>query len=143
MMTIGALAERAGTSIKTIRYYDEVGVLAPAQRSDSGYRLYDEGALGQLRFVRAAQAVGLSLGEIRQVMALRRQGEAPCRFVLELVERRADELDERIAALGRVRDELRRLAARGRLLDARDCDPDFVCHVVVPAGTAREERRHG
>ena len=70
-MRIGELAERAGTSVKTIRYYDRVGVLAPSARSASGYRLYSEDALDRYRFVRAAQAVGLRLGEIREIIALR------------------------------------------------------------------------
>ncbi|MDA8281897.1 MAG: MerR family DNA-binding transcriptional regulator, partial [Actinomycetota bacterium] len=55
-MRIGELAERAGTSVKTIRYYDRIGVLRPEERSESGYRLYGEDALDRYRFVRAAQA---------------------------------------------------------------------------------------
>jgi MerR family copper efflux transcriptional regulator len=133
-MKIGELAERAGTSVKTIRYYDRVGVLCPQQRSGSGYRLYGEDALDRYRFVRAAQAVGLRLGEIRQIIALRDRGEAPCGFVVELIGRRASELDARIAELVALRDELRRLDRRARRLDPRRCDPRLVCHVIDPAG---------
>jgi MerR family copper efflux transcriptional regulator len=133
-MKIGELAERAGTSVKTIRYYDRVGVLCPQQRSESGYRLYGEDALDRYRFVRAAQAVGLRLGEIRQIIALRDRGEAPCGFVVELIGRRASELDARIAELVALRDELRRLDRRARRLDPRRCDPRLVCHVIDPAG---------
>lgn len=130
-MKIGELAERAGTSVKTIRYYDRVGVLAPLDRSESGYRLYGDDALDQYRFVRAAQAVGLRLGEIREIIALRDRGEAPCGFVVELIGRRAAELDARIGELERLRDQLRRLARRAKRLDARRCDPQLVCHVIV------------
>jgi DNA-binding transcriptional MerR regulator len=129
-MRIGELAERAGTSVKTIRYYDRIGVLRPAERSESGYRLYGEDALDRYRFVRAAQAVGLRLGEIREVIALRDRGETPCGFVVDLIGRRAAELDARIAELAALRDELRSLDRRARRLDPRRCHPRLVCHVI-------------
>jgi DNA-binding transcriptional MerR regulator len=129
-MRIGELAERAGTSVKTIRYYDRIGVLRPEERSESGYRLYGEGALDRYRFVRAAQAVGLRLGEIREIIALRDRGETPCGFVVDLIGRRAAELDARIAELAALRDELRSLDRRARRFDPRRCDPRLVCHVI-------------
>lgn len=131
-MKIGELAGRAGTSVKTIRYYDRIGVLRPQERSDSGYRLYGEEALDRFRFVRTAQAVGLRLGEIRQIVALRDRGETPCAFVADLIGRRAAQLDARIAELEGLRDELRRLDRRARRLDPRRCDPRLVCHVIDP-----------
>ena len=132
VMKIGELAERAGTSVKTIRYYDRVGVLRPPERSESGYRLYGEAALDRYRFVRAAQAVGLRLGEIREILGLRDRGETPCGFVVDLIGRRAAELDARIAELVALRDELHRLDRRARRLDPRRCDPRLVCHVIDP-----------
>ena len=129
-MRIGELAERAGTSVKTIRYYDRVGVLRSTERSESGYRLYGEDALDRYRFVRAAQAVGLRLGEIREIIALRDRGETPCGVVVELIGRRAAELDARIAELQALRDELWSLDRRARRLDQRRCDPRLVCHVI-------------
>ena len=68
-MRIGELADRAGISAKAIRYYEQVGILAPPARTPSGYRAYDPSVLGRLGFVRAAQALGFTLGEIRQVGA--------------------------------------------------------------------------
>jgi MerR family transcriptional regulator, copper efflux regulator len=130
-MRIGELAERSGVPVKTIRYYEEIGVLARAERTPSGYRDYDEPAVDRLAFVRAGQAVGLTLGEIRQVVALRERGEAPCAHVVELVERRAREIEHRIAEMQHLRGELRRLAERARDLDAADCAPDQVCHVIT------------
>lgn len=134
-MRIGEIAERSGVPVKTIRYYEDIGVLAPPARTASGYRDYDTGVVDRLAFVRAAQSVGLTLGEIREVVALRDRGETPCGHVAELIERRATEIEARIADLQRLRGELRRLARRARSLDPADCEPDRVCHLIAPAGT--------
>lgn len=116
--------------MKTIRYYDRVGVLHPEERNESGYRLYGEDALDRYRFVRAAQAIGLRLGEIREIIALRDQGETRCGFVVELIGRRTAELDARIAELESLRDELRRIDRRARRLDPLQCHPParLPCH---------------
>jgi MerR family copper efflux transcriptional regulator len=85
----------------------------PRQRGPSGYRAYDETALGRLGFVRAARALGLSLGEIRQVVAFRDDGVAPCEHVTALPQRRAADLARRIAELEQLRGALDRLADGG------------------------------
>ncbi|HYY79018.1 MAG TPA: heavy metal-responsive transcriptional regulator [Actinomycetes bacterium] len=130
-MRIGELAERAGLSTKAIRYYEQAGILAAPDRTPSGYRDYDRTALGRLGFVRAAQALGLTLGEIRQVIAFREQGTAPCGHVTELLQRRAAELGERIAELQQLQGELERLAERAATLDPKECMPERVCHVIA------------
>jgi DNA-binding transcriptional MerR regulator len=131
-MRIGELAQRSGIPAKTIRYYEDIAVLAPPPRSPAGYRIYDDGVLDRLAFVRAAQAVGLTLGEIREIVALRDRGEVPCGHVLELIRSRAHELDQRIAELQRLRSDLGRLAHRAQRLDPADCDPKRVCHLIGP-----------
>jgi DNA-binding transcriptional MerR regulator len=132
-MRIGELAAEAGVTTKAIRYYERIGVLPTAARTEAGYREYDSGTLARLRFVGAAQAVGLRLGEIREVIAFRDRGEAPCGHVLELIGRRAGEIGARIEELDRLRAELVALAERGRGLDPGDCGPDGICHVIEPA----------
>jgi len=127
---IGELADRAGISAKAIRYYEQVGILAPPARTPSGYRAYDPSVLGRLGFVRAAQALGFTLGEIRQVIAFRDDGTAPCGHVAGLLRQRAATLDRRIAELQQLRGELGRLAKRAATLDPKDCPPERVCHVI-------------
>ena len=130
-MRIGELADQVGISTKAIRYYEQIGILNPPDRTASGYRSYDEAALGRLGFVRAAQAVGLTLGEIRQVIAFRDQGQAPCAHVTELLQRHAADLDRRIRELQQLRGELRQLAERATTLDPEHCPPEQVCHVIT------------
>jgi DNA-binding transcriptional MerR regulator len=127
---IGELATRSGVAAKTIRYYEDIGLLVPAARTPSGYRDYDESALDRLAFIRAAQAVALTLGEIRSITALRDQGETPCGHVLALLQQRAAEVEARITELEQLRGELRRLARRAQRLDPVDCDPTRVCHLI-------------
>jgi MerR family copper efflux transcriptional regulator len=129
-MRIGELAEQAGISAKAIRYYEQIGILAPPPRTPSGYRAYDHAALGRLGFVRAAQAVGLTLGEIRQIIAFRDNGSAPCGHVAGLLQQRAGELGARIAELEQLRGELDRLAERARRMDPEHCPPERVCHII-------------
>ncbi len=129
-MRISELANRARVTSKTLRYYERIGVLPAPSRSASGYRDYRPDALDRLGFIRASQAVGLSLGEIRQVVALRDRGEAPCDHVYQLLERRTSELDERIDELQALRRDLRALTKRARQLDPTDCNPRGVCHLI-------------
>ena len=130
-MRIGELATQADISTKAIRYYEQIGILTPPARTPSGYRTYDEAALGRLSFVRAAQAVGLTLGEIRQVIAFRENGQGPCAHVSELLQRHAADLDRRIRELQQLRGELQLLAERAATLDPEQCPPERVCHIIT------------
>lgn len=132
-MRIGLLAEEAELSTKAIRYYETIGVLPPPERSPSGYRNYTPEAVERLRFVRSAQAVGLTLGEIREILAYRDRGETPCAHVVELIRRRSTEIDRQIAHLESMRTDLRRLERRARTLRPEDCAPLDVCHVIPQA----------
>jgi MerR family transcriptional regulator, copper efflux regulator len=127
---IGELAHRAGLSTKTLRYYETIGVLPEPERTPSGYRDYPAGALDVLGFVRSAQTVGLTLGEIRGILAYRDRGETPCGHVVELIRRRAGEVDQEIARLEGMRAELRRLECRARALRPEECAPAEICHVI-------------
>ena len=129
-MRIGDLARRSGVTAKTIRYYEDIGLVEAPARTPSGYRDYEPAAIDRLAFIRAAQAIGLTLGEVRSITALRDDGKTPCGHVLDLLRRRADELDRRIAELRSLRSELRRLVDRAEGLDPADCDPSRVCHLI-------------
>lgn len=129
-MLIGELAERTGLSVKTLRYYEQVGVIDVADRTPGGYRTYDAGVLERIRFVRSAQAVGLTLGEIREIVAFRERGQSPCAHVLGVLETHAAEVDRRIRELRQLRRELGALAGRARALDPADCSPSTVCHIL-------------
>lgn len=129
-MQIGEVERRSGVPAKTIRYYEDIGVLGSPARTPSGYRVYAPAVLGRLRFIRAAQAVGLKLGEIREIVAMRDSGRTPCAHVADLIGKRATEIDAQIAELEQLRAELRRLARRAARLDPKDCRPDDVCHII-------------
>lgn len=129
-MRIGEAARRAGVSDKTLRYYEDIRVLEPPRRSEAGYREYDETVLDQLRFIRSGQAIGLSLGELREILQLRNSGVTPCEHVTRLIAERAAQIDAQIAELDRMRTELRRLARRSKQLDPKDCLPTKICHIV-------------
>jgi MerR family copper efflux transcriptional regulator len=129
-MRIGQLAARAGTTTKTLRFYEQAGLLPEAARTPSGYRHYDESVLDTLAFVKAAQAAGLTLAEIRDVIAARDLIGPPCQHVAALLDRHAAELDERIDHLRALRTEVQRLRERARTLDPEDCGKAAVCQVI-------------
>ena len=132
LVRISQLAGRAGVTAKTLRYYERIGILPAPSRSASGYRDYRPDVLERLGFIRAGQAVGLSLGEIRQVVALRDRGETPCDHVYRLLARRTAELNDRISDLQSLRRELQSLTKRARRLDPADCNPGGICHLITP-----------
>jgi DNA-binding transcriptional MerR regulator len=129
-MLIGEVAERSGLSTKTLRYYEDIGLIEPPDRSPAGYRDFDEDIIDRLVFIRSAQAVALTLGEIRSIVALRDDGDAPCGHVLELLRARADEIGKTIRELRSLQRDLQALVVRADALDPSDCDPRRVCHLI-------------
>ena len=98
-MRIGELASRTGITTKTIRFWESTGLLADPPRSPSGYRDYGPAAIDRLEFIRHAQTAGLTLDEIRQVLAISDAGRPPCEHVGELIHRHLSDLDQRIREL--------------------------------------------
>jgi len=80
MLRIGELASATGEKVRTLRYWESQGLLE-AERSDSGYRLFTEEMVPRVAFLREAQALGLSLDEIGELLALRSDGRKPCKHV--------------------------------------------------------------
>lgn len=134
-MLISEVAARSGVSAKTLRYYEEVGLVDPPARSAAGYRSYDEDVLDRIQFIRSAQALGLSLGEIRSIVALRDHGETPCGRVLELLRHRSAEIDRTIRELRSLKADLNQLVDRAKHLDPGECDPRGVCHLIASSTT--------
>ena len=130
-MKIQNLSQMTGVSAKTIRYYEEIGLLPAPARTENNYRQYGESDVEHLRLIVGARRLDLSLEEIREVLALRERREAPCRVLLERLERKADEIAERIRELKRLERELRDLHALGLTFPTDDVDGKHcVCHLV-------------
>jgi len=104
---IGALAKRAGVGIDTVRYYERNGLITPLARLASGYRRYGELEISRLRFIRRAQALGFTLKEVRELLALSAQRDVA--RVKRTAQAKLADVEARIAALERMRDGLSNL----------------------------------
>ncbi len=130
-MRIKELERRTGLAAKTIRYYEEVGVLPPPRRLPNGYRDYDEADVERVKFVIGARRLGFTLDDIAEILAMRDRREAPCRTVLDMMQHKADEIAQRIQELQRLEQDLRHLHALGLTFPTDDVDgKNCVCHLV-------------
>src|SRR5260370_5030961 len=120
-MRIGEVAGRAGVRAKTIRFWEDRHLLRPPARTPAGYRDYDPAILERLAFIRQAQAAGLTLDAIGQVLDISDGGQPPCAHVAGLIARRLTEVEARPAELARTRDQLAALAAGAAAQDPADC----------------------
>ena len=105
-LRIGDLAAQLGLNPKTIRYYEELGLLPKPRRTPAGYRVYGAEDLDRLRFIGKAKAIRLTLEEIAGILHLRLDGRQPCAHVLALLDRKLVAVDARLRALADVREEL-------------------------------------
>lgn len=146
MLTIGRLAARSGVPISTLRYYERLGLLLPQGRSEGGFRLYGEEALRRLRFIKSAQALGIPLRDVRRILAVRDEGLAPCRHVLELLSGQVRRLEEQMARLAALHRDLGELLAEleARVTpDARTAAECPCLEVIADFERRKEERRRG
>lgn len=139
-MRIGELADTVGINPKTIRFYEGIGLLPEPQRLPSGYRDYTEDDRQRLVFVRTAQRLGLPLSDIAEIMAFKERGEAPCAYVRLVLTRQVAELDDRIAELAALRDQLRALQAVADDLPVRE---GSYCTVIEHAAALADPEGRG
>lgn len=130
MFQINELSKHANVSPKTIRYYEDVGLLASPARASNNYRLYDERDVERLRFIRSARSLDFSIEEIAQVLSTLDRHETPCNHVVELLRKHLGEIEARIRDLERLREELTHLYEIGKDLPEDIQMQSCVCHLI-------------
>jgi DNA-binding transcriptional MerR regulator len=156
MLRIGQLARETGLTAKTLRFYEQAGLIRPARRTAAGYRLYEEGAVERLGLVRNAQDLGFSLDDVRMILDAGDAGKDPCVHTLALVDRQLDRLavhEKRLRQLrkdlrslrGKVSDGLGRTSPRGGLCSCLTdgfAAPRHATRRSAPRPPTRKEERH-
>ena len=126
-MRIGETADVAGMTAKTLRFYEDRGLLPPPERAANGYREYGRDALSRLDFIRRARIAGLTLAQIKNILHVRDSGDAPCGHVRDLLARRLAELDARISELTALRATVAGFHQDVAMADPTGCDPEEIC----------------
>jgi DNA-binding transcriptional MerR regulator len=130
-MQIKELERYTGVSAKTIRYYEEIELLPPPNRKPNGYRDYSEADIERLKLVSGARRLDFSLAEIKEILDLRDRGIAPCDVLLDLLDRKVNEIDRRIAELKEMQEDLKNLYSLGATYPTDDVEgKNCVCHLV-------------
>lgn len=130
-LRIGQLARHLNLNPKTIRYYEDLGLVPRAERTSSGYRQYGPEDVARLAFIRKAKLLGLSLDEIADILALRAGGTRPCACVRAHLDAKIEAVTHRIAELETLRADLLHLReeAQARSHDNTD-DTGEVCPII-------------
>lgn len=123
-MRIGAVAKQAGVSVDTVRFYERVGVLPPAERTDSGYRDYAPGTVERIRLTRELQAIGFTLNEAVDALAAHDAGGATCESERWRLQAVLDRVDAKVAEL---------TALRARIVAAQDACRSGNCTLTTRA----------
>lgn len=121
MLSIGDMARRSGVKVPTIRYYEEMGLLEPAERSEGNQRRYGKAELERLTFIRHARDLGLGIDAIRDLLQLSAHPEKPCERADRIAAERLAQVRDKIARLRRLEAELDRIVSSCDGSVVRDC----------------------
>jgi DNA-binding transcriptional MerR regulator len=121
MLSIGKLGRAAGVKVPTIRYYEQIGLLRPATRSEGNQRLYERDALSRLAFIRHARDLGFPLEAIRDLLALQDDPHQPCAAADAIARAQLQAVNRRISQLNALRCELEKMVAQCAHGSVADC----------------------
>ena len=122
-LTIGNLAADTRTKVQTIRYYEEMGLMKPPERTEGGHRLYSAEDRQRLAFIRHARELGFTLQAIRDLLGLADNPDMSCEAVDQIAKKQLDEVELRLVKLTALREELQRMIG--------ECRHDRVCECRV------------
>jgi DNA-binding transcriptional MerR regulator len=120
-MQIGDLSRQAGVNVETIRYYERIGVLPKPARQSNGRRSYALADAQRLGFIRHARDLGFDLAAVRVLLALQEQPEASCEDASRIAQGQLEAVEDRIARLLNLRDELTRMVSECRQGRVSEC----------------------
>ncbi len=142
-LKIGQVAAAAGLPVRTVRYYESLGLLKPTvQRSESSYRLFHPAVLGRLAFIRRCQSLGLSLEEIRQILQLYDRGEQPCPEIRQHLQEKLWQIEERMAELQTLKGQIESLLSNWRIPPGSAAADDVICPILQKPEAGRGKSRH-
>lgn len=98
-LSIGLVARRTGATVPTVRYYEEIGLLPPAKRTEAGQRSYDEGTVRRLVFIRRCRDFGFSIEQVRELVSLVDQPERPCVEVRDIAAAHHEQVRQKLVEL--------------------------------------------
>lgn len=120
-MNIGQAADQSGIPAKTIRYYESIGLIRPAGRTDGNYRDFDDSAVRMLQFLKRARDFGFSIDDCRELLSLYQDRRRSSADVRTIAERRVAEIDRKVRELLALRGALGQLVERCHGDDRPDC----------------------
>lgn len=124
-LKIGEVAERGGVNLQTIRYYEREKLLPEPPRLPSGYRMYPEQTVRRVRFIKRGQEIGFTLSEIRELLAIRIDGDRESSEVRALAQAKISDIEEKIQTLQRMKEALGRITER-----CTGCGPASECPIL-------------
>ncbi len=128
---IHELSQLTGVPAKTIRYYEEIELLPPAARKPNGYREYNQTDVERLKLVAGARRLDFSLSEIKEILDLRERNIAPCNVLLDLLNQKVMGINQRIAELQKMQQDLKELYSLGKTFPTDDvAGKHCVCHLI-------------
>lgn len=126
-MRIGEVATATGVTTKTLRYYEDIGLLPPPARQANGYRNYSPDTRTRVEFITRGRKAGLSLANLRVLLDLRDTGQAPCSHLIDILDDQLTALDAQIAALTELRATVAHAHQIATTGHPQDCDPNQIC----------------
>ena len=129
-LTVMDLARSAGVADHVVRFYARTGLIRATRQAANGYRQFVPFDVKRVRFVRAAQSLGFTLAEIREVMRRSRQHKTPCPLVRDIIERRLIENRDRLQYVGTLQDRMQRASERWRHLPDEVPDGSTICALI-------------
>ncbi|MEA5552138.1 heavy metal-responsive transcriptional regulator [Anabaena cylindrica UHCC 0172] len=127
-LLIGQVTELSGISIRTIRYYESVGLIQPSGRTEGGFRQFSADVLTRLAFIKRAQHLGLSLEEIREILQVYDHGQPPCGEIQEKLQEKLLQIDNQVEQLLTLRSEIKGLLSGWQSMESQP--QETICPII-------------
>lgn len=125
---IGVVAKESGVPIKTIRYYEELGLLKASGRTEGGFRLFHSDVFARLNFIKRAQSLGLTLSEIKEFLNVHDQGDLPCEHIKVKLQDKLVDIDQQIRQLVILKQELEGLLSGWETIP--ETSEETICPII-------------
>lgn len=127
---IGLVAKESGVPIKTIRYYEDLGLIEASERTEGGFRLFDANVFARLSFIKRAQSLGLSLLEIKEFLDVHDQGDLPCDRIKVKLNDKITAIEYQIKQLQGLKLELEGLLSGWKSVDVSEVPDNTICPII-------------